>query len=106
MTPREQSLPRQVELLQQAIKVRYGCASTYSQTRYVHERCGAGVGFGALVYLFRLIGHPQAKCCYAWKQRDGSRSEIVTVLQLAPVDSAELAVRHFAAGIGAATAGS
>ena len=90
----EQSLPQQIGALQEAIRVRYGCASRYSQTRYVRASGATTSGRDALVYVFRLLDRRHAKCCYAWQQSDGARVRVVTVLALPPVDSAESAVRH------------
>ena len=40
-----------------------------------------------------LIDHPKAKRCYAWSFEDGKQTRSVTVLELPPVDSPEIAVK-------------
>jgi hypothetical protein len=41
--------------------------------------------------VFDLTGHPKAKRCYAWSY--GEPEEIITILELPPVDSPESAVK-------------
>jgi len=48
------------------------------------------------VEVFHLICHPKAKRAYAWSHREGQNDEgerFVAVLEIAPVDSAQKAVR-------------
>ena len=92
-----ESLPQQLNALQQAIRMRHGCASTYSQTRYGRASDGEVNSRDRIIYVFRLIDHPQAKCCYAWKQDGAAGTALVTVLEVPPVHSPETALRHAAA---------
>jgi hypothetical protein len=48
------------------------------------------------VEIFNLKGHPKAKHCYGWSQRNGKNDEgerFVIVLEIPPVESASTAVQ-------------
>jgi hypothetical protein len=46
-----------------------------------------------IVHAFALAGHSKVVRCYAWRYEDGGEWRYVTVLEIPPVDSPEMAVR-------------
>lgn len=81
-----------LDLLEREITARYGCTGIATKKEIVR----AVVGDKALVIpvtRFELIGHESAEYCYAWyatKKNGGEK--IMTVLEVAPIFSAEDAV--------------
>jgi hypothetical protein len=83
-----------LEELENAIVKRHGCESKHLETESVELVIqGRGLWRGN-VSTYVLIRHPVAKRCYAWGNRlpEGGW-DVVTVLELPPVASAETAVR-------------
>ena len=57
---------------------------------------GFDVARDGTVEVFDLIGHPDAKKCYAWAHAEGDRDEdqqYIAVLEVPPIDSATRAVQ-------------
>jgi hypothetical protein len=87
MTPYTQSL-------QKAIRDLHGCESVHIKTEPVTEKFVGRIVWEGEVEKFGLIGHPQARFCYAWSYQDDDGKEHYTaVLGVPAVDSAQAAVR-------------
>ena len=78
-----------------AIKHNHGCNSLHVQTVPVKEVFRGETAWEGDVEVFDLVGHAKAKRCYAWgiPEDKGDGWEITTVLEIPPVDSAQIAVR-------------
>ncbi len=85
--------PRIISELKETIQGRYGCPSLYVSTVKVDVPIAADPKWDGSVEIFELIGHSEAKRCYAWSHRDGNGIRKMTVLGIGPVSSAELAVK-------------
>lgn len=83
--------------LRDAIRRLYGCESEYAGRDDVIENFeDDDLYWSGSVEIFNLIGHPQAKRCYAWSHFSGAGGDdtrYVAVLELPPVDSPHAAVR-------------
>jgi hypothetical protein len=87
-----------IQTLRDAIKVKHGCVSRYSQTISVKEEVDGKTVWEGKVEVFDLAGHPKAAQAYAWGYDDQEgRKQYVTVLKAAPVDSAQRAIQAFIA---------
>lgn len=72
----------------------HGCDSSYLESAPVHERFQGRTVWQGVVEVFQLRQHPQAQRCYAWSyQAEDGHEEMVTVLEVIPVTSAQTAVR-------------
>lgn len=79
--------------LEAAIVIGHKCQSTHRATVYVHERTEYGLTiWKGNVEVFNLKGHPAATTCYAWKDNEGERSNIFTILGNDFINSAQKAV--------------
>ena len=85
--------PRDITVLEEAIRATHGCEPQYARTEIVPDMSGEQIPWGRFVRVFRLIDHPKARRCYAWTYRQGEAKKSVTVLELPPVESAESAVK-------------
>ena len=83
-----------LQVLQKAIRDLHGCDSTWiKEVRVVEAWEGRTVWQGG-VQVFELIGHPEAKRCYAWSEETERHTTcIVAVLHKSAVDSPIAAVR-------------
>lgn len=81
--------------LQQAVEGLHDCKTSLSAVVEVHERFDGQTVWHGIVHVFDLIGHPQAKVCYAWSSLvEGSeRRKFYAILKLPPVGSPAEAVR-------------
>ena len=82
--------------LQVAVSQLHNCGATWRETVPVHEVFQGKTIWQGDVEVFDLTGHPKAKRAYAWSHLDGTKDErtrFVAVLEIPPVESAELAVR-------------
>ena len=74
----------------------HGCEAVHRVTVPVMEVRDGQTVWGGDVEIFDLIGHAEAKRCYAWG-RPGSRPpfklDVTAVLEIPPVISAETAVK-------------
>jgi len=85
-----------IQSLRKAIRDLHGCDSTHVESVAVHEVFRGQSVWRGEVEVFDLSGHPKASRCYAWGERknpDDPGAEIITVLELPPVDSPESAVK-------------
>ncbi len=82
--------------LKKTIEVAHGCKPWHSKTVFVFEVSGGKNVFKGDVEIFSLVGHPEAKKCYAWSYEcEMGVTRFATMLQLPPVRSAKDAVRIF-----------
>ena len=77
--------------LQLTIQHLHNCAAVHRQTVPVREDFQGQTIWQGDVEVFDLIGHPKAKRCYGWSY--GEPEEIITILELPPVDSPQSAVK-------------
>jgi hypothetical protein len=74
----------------------HNCGATYVRTVPVREVFQGKTIWQGNVKIFDLYGHPKAKRAYAWSHLDGDndeRTRFVAVLEIAPVESPETAVK-------------
>ena len=83
------------EELAETFKSLHGCMIDFLYTVPVRQVFQGNEIWDGSVWLFKLIGHPKAQFGYAWLHPNdaGNDLEITTVLQIPPVDSAQLAVQ-------------
>jgi hypothetical protein len=95
--------PAEVKEFQDAIRHMHGCESKYVKAVDVHEKvpegqplAGQSVWEGT-VHEFKLVRHPKAATCYAWRyfNEDSGRWNYVAVLHDGPVDSPTRAVQGY-----------
>jgi hypothetical protein len=85
--------PKEISDLQAAIRVTHGCESIYRRTEFVREAFQGNIAWDGLVRVFKLINHSKAKYCYAWSYREGRETKYAAVLEIAPVNSSQSAVK-------------
>ena len=85
--------PRDIQSLRRAIKARHGCESLHTDSVAVYEVFEDKTAWHGTVEVFNLLGHTEAKRCYAWQHRRGDETKTVTVLETPPVDSPQTAVK-------------
>ena len=72
----------------------HGCEAIPVESVHVDEIFEGRPVWTGTVEVFALTGHSRARRCYAWGLPDERGvPEIVTVLEIPPVDSAAMAVR-------------
>ncbi len=84
--------PPNITLLEQEILATHGCRSVYSRTEFVRQRYPGSIKWTGFVFVFKLINHQTAERCFAWNYRDGDETHAISLLEIAPIDSAEKAV--------------
>lgn len=85
-----------LEELQAAIARLHQCESRHIETVPVTEVFKGQTAWEGMVEVFELTGHAKTKRCYAWGYPDknkGGRLEVVTVLEIPPVNSPQTAVK-------------
>ena len=85
-----------VDDLASAIGRTYGCEAHLEGFVPVTLVRLGGIEWDGEVGIFLLTGHPRARRCYAWgfpRSDEAGPRDIVTVLELPPVVSAETAVK-------------
>jgi hypothetical protein len=85
--------PKEITDLQNAIQETHGCESIYLRTEWVNEAFKGKRAWDGLVLVFKLIGRPEAKYCYAWRYRKGRKTKSTAVLGIPPIDSPQRAVK-------------
>jgi hypothetical protein len=85
--------PKDIPLLQKAIRETHGCDSRHIESVPVVEQFEGQTAWQGTVEVFDLIGHPKAKRAYAWTYRDGDQNKTIAVLAIPPVDSPQSAVK-------------
>jgi hypothetical protein len=84
---------KKITKLKDAIRATHGCESLHVESVPIKEVVENQIAWEGTVEVFDLIGHPKAKRAYAWSYRDGDETKSVAVLQIAPVDSPQSAVK-------------
>jgi hypothetical protein len=83
--------------LKDAILLLHGCEAEYAgRDDAIVDFVDDDLYWSGYVEIFRLIGHPQAKRCYAWSQFTGVTDDderYIAILELPPVDSPHTAVQ-------------
>ncbi len=80
--------------LEAAITIACECKATHRATVFVHERTEYGLTiWKGNVEVFDLKDHPRARTCFAWRDSDGERTRIFTILENTFVNSAQKAVQ-------------
>jgi len=85
--------PKVIAELQEAIEAMHGCRALYSRTVHVREVSQGDVIWDGFVGVFALADCPKAKHCFAWSYREGGEAKTMEVLEIAPVDSPQTAVK-------------
>jgi hypothetical protein len=80
-----------IEPLQLTFQHLHRCGAVHRQSAAVHEVFSGATVWKGDVEVFDLIEHPKANRCYAWSY--GEPEQIITILHLPPVDSAQSAVK-------------
>jgi hypothetical protein len=84
---------KEITELKDAIRETHGCESLHVESVPVKEVFEGETAWEGTVEVFDLVGHPKTNRAYAWSYRDGDKTKSITVLQLAPVDSPQAAVK-------------
>lgn len=80
--------------LQEAIKKLHGCDSFFVGAVALTEKHEGRVVWDGVVNIFDILGHPEAKACYAWASpTDNGGLKYYAILHIPPVDSPLAAVR-------------
>jgi hypothetical protein len=81
--------------LKRAVEYTCACKASYMGQVAMIEKYGEKTIWKGIVYIFRIIGHPQTDICYAWSSpmEGSSKRRYYTVLKIPPIDSPEKAVR-------------
>jgi hypothetical protein len=79
--------------LKAAIEQMHDCAAHHVGSQVVIELSDGAVAWDGVVAKFQLVGHPKARYCYAWSYVENGMEQHVAMLELPPVDSAEMAVK-------------
>jgi hypothetical protein len=99
-TQRGTARAREIARLRQAIRMIYGVESSHLRCEPVREEC-AGTTFQGTVDVFALEGHARARVAYTWSHATGDDGpQYTAVLGIAPIASAQDAVRRSLAGGG------
>jgi hypothetical protein len=86
-------MPRRLEKLHDAVERRHECKAEHVESVRVVEMMGFSQVWEGTVEVFKITGRSDAKRCYAWRSFAGMEPVYVTVLEIAPVTSAQTAVR-------------
>ena len=78
---------------EEAIRANHGCDSYWLRSTTATVELGNGLRWRGPVEVFALFHHPKASVVFAWTYRDRGQDEIVTVLGIHPIDSAQAAVK-------------
>jgi hypothetical protein len=80
--------------LKHAIHVEHQCRAEHTNTKLIVERAPDGSIWRGTVHGFDLVDHSEAQRCYGWIEKINRLPICVTRLKLAPVTSAQTAVRE------------
>jgi hypothetical protein len=81
-------------LLSARIERAHQCYAVHRESVHVHEMVDGQTVWKGEVEVFDLIGHAEAKICYAWWYEERDRGlRVVTVLEKPPIDSPAMAVK-------------
>ncbi len=81
--------------LKGAVQKLHGCTAHFAQSVPVREMVAGQPVWEGIVYIFKLVAHPQANLAYAWSSPvEGSdKRRIYAMLHIPPIDSPAAAVR-------------
>jgi hypothetical protein len=85
-----------IERLTRAIERAYNCRAKWVATGPIQEVMEGEIVWEGDVETFALIGHPKAKRAFGWSQPAGPQNKeerFVSVLEIPPVNSAQMAVK-------------
>ena len=83
-----------IRALQKNIERLHGCDSRWLRAEPVHDTFKGETVWHGMVQVFLLIGHPEAKTCYAWSyQTEKRKQRFAAVLHHQGVDSPLKAVQ-------------
>lgn len=85
--------PKYIRQLQRLIRDTHGCNARHFTTIPVTEIARGKVAWQGDVEVFDVRGHPAAQTCYAWMDNEGGGAQVMAVLGIPPVNSAEAAVK-------------
>ena len=77
----------------------HNCTARHVESKPVTDLVRGEVVWEGIVETFEVTGLTRAKRCYAWSYLDKDESFDVTVLEIPPVDSAEMAVKVALVGL-------
>jgi hypothetical protein len=80
-----------IQQLAKTISAQHGSRAEHIGSTFIAELCSGRMAWQGQVETFRLLDHPTAKRCYAWKE-DGDRA-LQTMLAGASVTSPQTALR-------------
>ena len=86
-------MSRRIERLRQAVQLTHDCEATHLESELVFLTAGNAVVWDGVVAVFKIIGHPTSKICYAWGYSEESDDQCVTVLGQPSIKSARAAVQ-------------
>ena len=84
-----------LERLELAIERLHDCKAVHVDSVPVREIVQGRRNLDVTVEVFSLIGHPQAKRCFAWSSREGHADcgqPFYALLEIPPIDSPQTAV--------------
>jgi len=83
-----------IQSLRDLIQKTHKCPCRYSQSSPIKEEADGKILWEGTVELFDLGGHPTARHCYAWAQKDATgRLQFTTILKTPEIDSPRKAVQ-------------
>jgi hypothetical protein len=85
--------PRIITRLKEAIRMAHGCEALHVSTVPVTPNGESEGALDDVVQIFELIGHDKAKRCYAWYHGTAKESRVITMLEVAPINSPQIAVK-------------
>jgi hypothetical protein len=87
-------MSKRIEDIRLVVEVMHNCAAKHEGSAPVIELFGKNEIWEGVVEAFTLIGHPNAKRCYAWNSaQDEAEPCYIAVLELPPVYSPHTAIR-------------
>jgi hypothetical protein len=86
-------MTRRLEELRDTIERRHDCKAKHVNSVRVVEMAGFRKTWQGVVEVFELIGHPDARNCYAWRCGTSAEAKYISILDIPPVISAQAAVR-------------
>jgi hypothetical protein len=83
--------------LKDAVERKIGGKAAHIASTPIIETFRGEVIWDGVVQTFDLALNPKAKRCYAWSYEENGETQYVTILQVPPVDSPEMAVKTYIA---------
>ena len=89
----DRSVSERIENIRQAVEAMHNWKAAHERSVPVKEMYGTQTAWEGVVESCALSGHRRAKRAYAWSFQDDDETRHIAVLELAPVESANTAVR-------------